>query len=281
VTALPDPACLLRGWLGDFAGKANPLTLRRIPRDLTVTAGFLDPALAEPITRGARFEIHADDVDLPSFTRKPKISGYHYLPNGPELQRQQKKATAKVIDKIPDDGVLSLAAEWTKAIRLYDAKAFSRAQRGGVTATEWLGFADTQPLLPLDLWLKSSEANPAEQFLRTAVLMPPVITEEPTVANGVITVVGTWFGTKPPKLWLEAVADGAIVRIKLKLQPPTDPALLDAYGQPSFMNAADGASMLSALLPVDYPGGITAANVGAVVIDNGVGLAAHDLNLAE
>jgi Tol biopolymer transport system component len=282
VTAVPDDACLFRGWTGDFTGKVNPLTLLRVRRDLTVTARFIDPALLEPLARGARFEIHADDVGLSVFTKKPKVAGYHYLPYGPDLQRRQKKAAAKILDKIPDDGAASLAAEWTKTIRLYDADAFKRAQRNGVTAAEWLGYADTQTLLDLDLWLKSPEASPTEQFLRPAVLMPPDITEAPVVADGIITLVGSWFGTKTPKAWLEAVAaDGAIVRIKLKLLPPADPALLDAYGRPAFMNAADGTSKLTAPLPVKYPRGITSANVGAVVLDNGAGLATHRLDLAE
>ncbi len=279
VTPLADESCIFLGWTGDFSGKVAPLTLVRVRRSLTVTARFADPALLEPVARGSRLGIHADDVDLAVFLRKPRAYGLHYLPHGPALQTKQKKATLKIVGKLPAEGADALAAVWPKTVRLYDARAFKRAQRENVTAAEWLGFADTQPILGADLWVASPETDPRDRFLRTVIVMPPEITTV-TVDGDTLVLDGAWFGTATPKAWLEAIAwDGQLRHVKLKILPPNDEGIRDIRGLPAFMNAEDGASRAVVVLPDAYPRDVVAGDVIAIVLDNGVGLATHPLDL--
>ena len=190
--------------------------------------------------------------------------------------RTNGPAAAKVLSKIaatlPTDPV---ACEWTKKIRLFDAKELAIAHKLDNGTAAWLaGNPDPQPLLPLALFLSSKDISPAPLAAGTLHLSPPEI-ETVAVGDLAIVVDGLWFGTKKPKAWMEYSLPGVGVRkLKCKVLVP-DGEFRDAKGKAIYMNPGDGDSRLTLQRPAKLPKGL--ANWDAVthlVVDNGAGLGA-------
>jgi uncharacterized repeat protein (TIGR02543 family) len=272
VTAVPPDAMAFLGWQGDAEGMDNPLTVTGIVEDLTIVAGF-----GLPLATGSVFGVEAAAIDtLPNagfFLVKPKVYSRY---RDPVTLVFGKTASAKVLTKVvKPTGSASVACEWTKKVCLFARKEFKAAQATGTDAATWLGAPENQGHLPLAMRLKSVEAG--DQPLGSAALMPPEIDDVADAGldakgNALLTVTGSWFGVKKPKVWREYTDDktGAIKGQSMKVLAPVDPALANAKGKPACMDAATGASRVIVVVPANPPKGTP---TGDLVLDNGVGLA--------
>jgi hypothetical protein len=262
------------GWSGDYIGAENPLMITNVTRDMVITADFQ----ANKVACGSVFDIEAAAVEgLPNagfFLVKPKVYSRY---RDPVTLLDGKTATAKVLTKVAKPaGVASVACEWTKKVCLFARKAFKAAQADGIDAATWLGVPKNQGHLSLPMRLKSIEAG--DRPLGSAALMAPEIDDVASSGvdakgNALLTVTGSWFGVKKPKVWREYTDDktGAIKGQAMKVLAPVDPVLANAKGKPACMDAATGASRVIVVVPPNLPKG----NLnGILVLDNGVGLAA-------
>jgi hypothetical protein len=112
-------------------------------------------------------------------------------------------------------------------------------------------------------------------------LVPPQITELRNQENAPITqlavgqtfkIVGTYFGEKPPKLWVEyGTAKGARGKLSLKI----DKALphVGVGGKPSCMDPDSGESMVTAIMPAKLKPEMATGATYQLILDNGQGLA--------
>jgi hypothetical protein len=224
----------------------------------------------------------ADVISLATFHLKPKVYGQYDHPV--VVGKLGLKAAAKVLTKVEKTGTLSIDCEWTKKIKLYDAKAFKAAQKVGESAEAWV--PANQENRPVVLHVASKEIADGDQVLHTAMLSAPeILTATVVAADGVTTVTfeGNWFGTKGLKASREyEVDDGAggtvIKQQKMKILKPTEAdafaGFVDSKGKPAFMNAATGASKAMVIVTAKAPKGVLN---GTVVLDNGVGMAAEAL----
>jgi hypothetical protein len=252
--------------------------------DATVTAVFAE---VELIAVGSQFDIANGEVGLGGqFTAKPKVTTVY---TDPVSRIPGKKASAKVITKVSAKlPVDDIACDWTKKIRLFNAKLLAARHKLGQNTAEWLAAnpAQNQPLdLPLTLTSKQV-ANGIPQAVRTVTLAPPtlaaVVDGDPDLkGNPTLLVTGDWFGTKKPKVWFEYLLPGkGIKKLNAKILKP-DATYTDAQGKGLFMDQRLGTSRAVILRPTKLPSGV--ANWEAIthlVIDNGCGLDAHEVNLA-
>jgi hypothetical protein len=237
----------------------------------TVVANFAE---FDRLAVGSVFEIAAADVGLiGDFTLKPKVYGQYDHPV--IAGKLGLKAAAKVLTKVDKAGTDPLDGEWTKKIKLYDAKAFKADQKMGVSARGWVP-ANQQDLL-MALHVAGKEIPLEDQVLRNVILAAPEILTA-TVGAATITFEGNGFGTKKPKAWREyEVDDGAggtiVKRQAMKVLKPTEADALagfvDSKGKPAYMNAVTGRSKAVVELPAKLPKGTLN---GVIVIDNGVGM---------
>jgi hypothetical protein len=290
VTAAALPDHLFTGWIGDGGfGMLNPVQFAAITGPRTVTATFLDMRTVDHLACGSELTVDEAELAAPidAFTKKPKLFAiYHDLRKDPRLLKP-KKAAVKVLSKVgPKAPSPVIAGEWTKRLRLYDAKAYLDERKAGTDAATWLGLHPIDPLaMPLRIASKEAGGVIVNETVRTVLLAPPAIDPD-GVASGdengitVLTVTGKWFGTKAPKAWLEYPdpAGGTAVKI-LKLKPrKPDGTYLDAKRKPVFMDRESGDSTLVLPLPTTPPKGIGAwTDITALVIENGVGMAAADI----
>jgi len=217
------------------------------------------------------------------FRAKPKA----YATYGHPVTGKSGKASIKVLTKPdPANGTAILACEWTKKIRLYDAKDFKAKQAEGVGAATWIT-ATTLDDLPMTLRLAGKEAP--DQEVRPLILSIPVIADiqpgEPDPKTGAATwvVTGQWFGGKPPKVWreyLDPKTNLAIKRQAMKVVKPTaeNSPYLDSKLKPACMDPETGASRVIVLMPANPPAG---APNDTLVLDNGVGLAVGDMSAGD
>jgi parallel beta-helix repeat protein len=279
ISATPDLGASFLGWDGTagaaIADAAALTTTVSLSQDATVTAFFQ----VEQVAVGSVFAVDAGDVGLAVFNAKPKVYAEYTHP----VTGKAGKATAKVLDKIDTlAGNATLACEWTKKIRLYEAKAFKASEAEGIGAAGWVT-ANQQDLL-MDLRMDSKEIE--DQSVQALALAVPVIVAieagdpDPKTGADTLVITGTWFGTKRPKVWREYTVPGKDVgteivkRQTMKVLKPTEAdALLgfkDSQGKPAFMNPATGASKAVVVVPAKEPRGV---RNGIIVLENGVGLA--------
>ncbi len=272
VTAIAPPGGEFLGWSGGYTGMENPLTVTNVTSALTILANFEEGQVAY----GSLFEVDARDAGLDQFTVKPEV--YATFTN-PVTGREGQKATVKVLTTIDREvGATILVCEWSKRLRLYDAKAFRAAENSGVGAAGWITEANQHDLV-MDLRLASTEAE--DQSIQSLVLAVPVITaiipgDPDPDGNATLVIIGKWFGTKKPNVWQEYVVqgrDGEVVkRQAMKVVAPSadNTGLIDNKGEPSYMDAVTGDSQLIVVVPARLPNGVLN---GTIVLENGVGLA--------
>ena len=100
--------------------------------------------------------------------------------------------------------------------------------------------------------------------------------------NATLLITGQWFGTKKPKVWREYTVPGKelgseIVKhqiMKVVKATVDNTGYLDSKGKPAYMDSASRDSQVTVVIPVKDPKGTLN---GTIVLENGVGLAAHVL----
>jgi uncharacterized repeat protein (TIGR02543 family) len=284
VTAAAAPDHLFTGWdgEGDF-GMTNPVQLASVTGPHTVTATFLDTTGLERLATGSAFTVDENELvaAIDQFTKKPKVFAIYYDPVKDLLRMKPKKAGAKVLSKVgPKVPATTVGCEWAKKIRLYKAKDFLGERKLGVDAIAWLGEHPID-MLPMPLRVKTKEpvVGIIEERIRTVLLTPPELGKigisEGEAGAPVLTILGQWFGTRAPKVWLEYAdpAGGAALKV-LKLKPlKPDGQYLNAKGKPVFMDRYSGESKVVVALPTLPPKGVAAwTDITILVIENGTGM---------
>lgn len=272
-------------WIGDVGNLDQLLSATTVvsmpDADMAVTATF-EALAGNYVAPGSVVSVAALDAGLANFTKKPKIFGWRaWLDHGRDLV---KSYSLKVRTKVPEVGgnpVLTVAAEWTKAIRLYDAKAFKAAYAARAGAAVWLGDHPADPLA-MEQRVYDPVTKTTAVLADPLQLLPPAIIaiEDPggnplvaAAAEAELVVKGEYFGKKPPKVWLEYEdATGRIKQLKCKIIKPL--AFLDAGGKPACMPPDTGISELRAQLP-KLPSGWNHLVPHDLVLDNGVGIAVY------
>jgi len=305
------------GWVRCVvADDLSSLTIHGYAYQSVPGAGILAGDVGETATPGRAMAANAEGV-VPDdeFTSAPKITGLYQLPvfgifgDGRGNGVAPKKASAKVLDKPDADNPAGIVRyDWTKKVKLFDAKAFKAAYKEGITAADQ---GLLQNPLPIDLQLASKQLDDP----KTPVDIPDIELAAPTVEvvldgegnttnvalpGDQLVIRGALFGQKAPKVWMEYRADGVgpVKMLKLKLVK----AYEDAKGVPqksiykypnaagklasSVMDPASGVSEITVLIPEKLPKGwlheepVTDPEMRGrplslhdIVIDNGVGIA--------
>jgi hypothetical protein len=277
ITATVAPWYVFDGWtatgdatLGDADSITTTVTIHS--GGSLVTAHFsLD---LDRVTTGSTFWVTAEDAGLGAaglFNIKPKIYALYTNP----VTAKTGKATAKVLTKVDKDlGTASILCEWTKKIKVYNAKHLKAAEKDGTSAADWIDA--NQFDLGMDMHAASKQLLGGDQPITALGLGAPVILTA-TVGGAAdvsaVTMEGLWFGTKAPKVWREySDANGAIKHQAMKVVKPSadNTTYVDSKGKPACMDPASGESKIIVIVPIKDPKG---NRNGTIVIDNGVGLA--------
>jgi uncharacterized repeat protein (TIGR02543 family) len=291
IAATPAAGKVFAGWTATanaaVAQPAAATTTVTLAGDATVTANFADTPL-EQIAVGSHFEVSIDEVGLPDqFITRPRLTAIY---TDPVSRIHGRKAGAKVVTKVgaklPTDVIVG---EWTKKIRLYDARLLRAHNKVGDNSAAWLAANPVQNQhVELALTLTSKQvANGIPQALRTLHLTPPVITStrngNPDLkGNPTIEITGAWFGTRKPKAWFEYTVEGNAARkLKAKVLAP-DATYTNGKGKGIFMDQRTGASRLVVLRPTTLPTEVDNWEaITHIVVDNGCGLAAQAIDWDE
>ena len=172
--------------------------------------------------------------------------------------------------------------QWSNKIILSNKKQWDATQTAEQNLME-------HPLAPLDCEMVVNVGGVLGTPEAIAYLPPIITTTMDVVSNQVqdlpllpgetIILNGFYFGTQPPKAWLEYSKNGKIARLMLKVgKILTYP---DAHGHPgkSCMDLTTGQSSITLTAPKAWPKGWNVQANHNLVIDNGVGVAT--MNFAE
>ena len=241
-----------------------------------------DMASTPTVAQGAIFDITVAEAGLlGNFTAKPKVWAVY---TDPVKGVVGKKATVKVLTKIDKvAGNAFIENEWTKKIKLYDTKAFKAAQKQNVDAETWLAAPGNQDNLDLVLHLTSKKDGIVDDPAGMGGLTlsaPEIVTATMSVGDDCrspvvneVTITGTWFGTKKPKVWREYRNDYGVIKQQNCKVLKADATYLNAKGKNIYMNTDTGASKVNVVIPTKDPKGVL---TGSLVLDNGVGMAVVD-----
>jgi len=232
------------------------------------------------ISQNRLFTVSANDASIPggTFNAKPKVSGIYF----DRISGKEKKATAKAVGLLPSP---ALDCEWGKRIALWDKAGLKESYKIGNGALVYLAANPIFPL-PLDLRLDSKD-RVGQADIADVDLYPPQISAmynqlgqrvQHAQAGSQITVIGSHFGKKAPKAWIEYTSNGVIKMLKLKLVRRRH---LDLKGVPlkSAMDQRSGASGIDLEIPAKLPWVPGPGGNHALVIDNGAGIAAVSFDI--
>jgi kexin len=260
IAALPTPGYRFVEWAADpagnveFASAVATNTFARIKGDVTITAIFRAPDVK--MTQGSVVQLPATDLDIPVFTRAPKVTG----------TTGKKSYATRVIGEFPS---ATVTAQWPGRPRIYDPAEYKNPVLGlGV-------FLEENPMHPLGLQslvVDATKADGAEMDLAgvaTCMVVPPAITS----VNGELKegsklqLNGTFFGTKPPTVSIEYVKNGKYFTKACALIKEF--YFEDALGRPSCMIPLSGQSAVDVQCPA-LPSG--AEPTRYLILENPIGM---------
>lgn len=240
IAALPAPGYRFAQWTADppanaeFASAGTINTQVRIRGDVKVTAKFWAPDIH--LTQGSVVQALATDLDIPVFTKAPKVTG----------ATEKKSIATQVIGEFPSATVTAI---WPGKPRIYDPADYKNAPQG-------LGiFLEQNPMPKVglrSLVVDATRADGTRLDLADAAacsLDPPV----PRKASGrleegsPLEFEGSYFGTKPPTVSIEYVKNG---KYAYKACPLIKEFYFeDALGKPSCMIPTSGQSAMKVTCP--------------------------------
>lgn len=174
-----------------FADAASTSTTATVSGDAVITAA-LSFADSISLCPGSLLTIKAEKAGLAEFTKKPKVLATYKDPvNG-------KSVTAGfqvVCGKPPVD---SVAAVWKKNVKLYNRNEYKGVQLGPTLAGQPIADLDADSVVLMN---KSLPAGAVALSYKAAIAAPTI--SEATLSNDVLTVKGSDFGSKAPRLLIE------------------------------------------------------------------------------
>lgn len=259
---------------GRVYNTASHMTTLLMDANTTATAIFA----GQPVmTLGSTSNVAVGDLtgfEGVAFGGKPSPAASFIDPLSGNTRSASLKAT---FDKAAPT---SFVAEWTKKQPLFNKREIPM----DIDSATYL--ADN-PLVDLvcDFNVKAAGLTAEGGKIKAATygagqlfLTPPEITGIQDAAGNPLTtaspgatvyLVGNYFGTNAPTVWLESYNNGRIKQTKGKVQKALfSPMYPDAKGKPSCMNCMTGASMVPVTLPTKTP---EAGFLNFIALDNGVG----------
>jgi len=265
IMALPSATYSFVKWTADpaanaeLAGAASMSTTALIKGDVTLTAVFRAPDIN--LTQGSVVQVPAGYLEIPAFTKAPKVTG----------STAGQAYAMTVIGRFP---ATTVTAEWPRGPRIFDPADYEDPARGlGVLLEE-------EPMAALGLQalvVDATKADGAELDLvevATCALVPPVVTSVTgeLKRGSPLVLMGRYFGAQPPRVSIEYLKDGAYSTKACTLV--NDLPYTDAHGRPSCMDPVLGDSQMSVLYPA-LPHG--AEPTGYLILANPVGKCSHYL----
>ncbi len=260
ITALLSTGYSFVEWTADpaahavFADAASMSTSALIQGDVTITARLRAPDIY--LTQGSVVRVPAAYLGIAAFTKAPTVRG----------AIARKSYAMKVIGGFPS---ATVTARWPGKPRIYDPADYGDPAHGlGVLLEE-------QPVAPLSLRALVVDATRADGArldlvdMGACAVAPPVI----ELVNGEskegaeLRLLGTHFGTDPPKVSVEYLKNGEYGTKACKLVKEFQ--YKDASGRPSCMDPLVGESLVSVVYPA-LPSG--AEPTGYVILANPVGM---------
>ncbi|MEI6450707.1 MAG: S8 family serine peptidase [Actinomycetes bacterium] len=259
IMAMPSATFSFVKWTADpaahaqLAGAASVSTIALIGGDVTLTAVFRAPDI--DLTQGSVAQVPAAYLEIPAFTKAPKVTGS--MVGGPYAMN--------VVGGFPAETV---AAEWQAQPKIYDPADYRDPVNGlGVLLEE-------EPMAAVGLQALVVDATKADGAkldlvdVAACAVVPPVlfsVTGDRTQGSSLV-LMGSHFGTKPPRVSIEYKKHGAYFARACKLVD--DLPYTDAHGKPSCMDPLPGDSQMSVLYPA-LPRG--AEPTGYLILANPIG----------
>lgn len=269
------------GWCRvSVAPDTNQFTVHDYAYNDLAGSAIVPGAYLSPTLRGVvGGVINLKAVDVPGtvggvFTAVPKVVA-HYI--DPVKGGKPKKVTLKGVLS-GDNSTLILNVK--KKVRLYDAKAFKFYYGQGMRARDLEKHTSQAMLFDLEVTHEEGGAPRTERCAHLSLKPPRIFGLVPTPPGADPNhpiIAGRWFGTKPPKAWVEywvpnPKTGGAMVK-KAKVKVLKEFIYQDAKGKPACMDPDTGESQITIQFPAAWPKGFDAGGpTHDLVIDNGVGL---------
>jgi subtilisin family serine protease len=254
--------CTFAGWTADppenatFADARLESTTAVLHGDVALTAHFRQPDLG--LSHGAAIRVNAADLGLETFPRRPIVRG---ILGGRVLPM-------KVHGDFPSP---TLVAGWPARPKIYDPADYRNPPQGLGALLE----QEPMPSLALDaLIVKAGENGPRFDLAasRNFRLEAPRVTKfRGTIAEGNrLEIDGLYFGTKPPKVFVEYVRDGAY--LTRECARTGDLLFQDLAGEPSCMEPWSESSYIEVLCPAAPAG---ARPTGYVILKSAMGMGSY------
>lgn len=233
------------------------------------------------ITIGSVIQVNASDVDAAQtvFNKKPKV--YGVIRDRTKEKSKAKNANMKITTKVSaKDPKGTVNAVWTKKLCLFNKTLYK-----GTAYSTSLNTTPINDSLVQSLNVLAKEFSDTPKQFETIYLIacPKITSVTGSYANegDKFTVIGNYFGSKPPKIMVEYTKNGKTKYKKCKLDKDTALRFTDGSNKANkscmkVLNSDTGTEALGySEVTVFYPK--VEGATGYIVIDNKVGLDAYQL----
>ena len=243
------------------------------PTDPTYTihddASF--PSASKIATAGMTSTLQVPSLAFAASAKTTVTAQGAYIDPVKSIPKKTKKETGKIAD-LPS----TFEYQWMDKIVLYNKKLWNPS----LTAEENLADHPIQPL-DCDMTIAVNSSHVSSEGI---AYFPPVITLITNVGSEVaintplkpgqnITIRGSYFGIKPPKVYLEYTKNGKIAALMLKADKK-----LPYEGGKSCMDPTTGESEANYTVPSKWPKGWNEGENHNIVLDNGIGCQTLDFS---
>lgn len=247
--------------------------------DATVTANFAAVTAETKVTVGKIYNLDVADVPgIANFAKAPKAIAPYTDPVSGTIKKGKLKNKTKIVKDAP---VNTVDLEWTSKFPLLSTKLWT-ADKSSTTKEILDANPPAPPAASLSVKATDSNGNQTDDYVDTGIDLSQAQPKISGVYNSngqkitaakledIITIKGTLFGNKMPKVWMEYVDQkGFIKKLKLKVDRKLFP-FPDYKGNPakSSMNIDTGESQLTVSMPKKWPKTWTHVGHHNLVIDN-------------